>query len=121
MKIRLRPVWRETLVSVYDFYFLVFLLALTLGAYFYPAHPVTAVTLRNLPVFTPQSYTLLATLAIVALAWRRWIGAVRLLFLMPTILYTFTLVIFGLPTVGKPSDFIIAAVLIGWMPLFIRG
>lgn len=121
MKIQLRPIWHEHPVSVYDFFFLVYLLALTFGTEFYPAYPVTAVTLRNLPIFTAQSYTLLTTLLIVALAWRRWNGAVRLLFLMPPIIYTFTLVIFALFTVGKLSDLIICAVLIGWMLLFIRG
>lgn len=121
MKIQLQPLWkRETPVSVYDFFYLVFVLALTMAVQFYPDYPLTVTVLAHFPVDS-QTYTLVTCLVLMALAWRRWIAPVRLLLLSPPLLWTLAVAAYGLPATGKPSDFIITAVVIGWSLLFIRG
>lgn len=112
--------WHTTPVSKYDFYFLLFLLGLTMCAVLFPDYPLTAITFKNLPIFTLPAYGVVSMLLIVALAWRRWIGVIRLVFLLPAILYTFTVILYALPVVGKPPDYIITVVLLGWMIMFVR-
>lgn len=118
---KIRKLWRDQRVSVYDYFYLIFLVDVVLAIIIYPEHPLTVMALQKLPVFTAKTYALIMCLIAVTLAWRRWIPTVRLLLLAPLIIYVLIILVFALPAVGKPSDFIITAVVIGWTLLFIRG
>lgn len=118
---RLKGLWLAAPVSPYDFFYLIFLLALTLAVVFYPDYPLTAAALPHLPLFNAESYTMTTCVLLLALAWRRWVVPVKVVFLAPPLLWTFIVIVFGLPAAGKPSDFVIAAVVVGWSFLFVRG
>lgn len=118
---KLPRLWQPHQVSVYDFFYLNFLLALTLAVSFYPDYPLTASALAHLPLFNAQTYVLVTCICLLALAWRRWIPPVKLALLSSMLLYTLVVIVFALPAAGRLSDFIVAAVVIGWSYLFIRG
>lgn len=116
-----RPAWRDSPLPTHEYFFLLFVASSTITIALHSNRPTAAIVFEKMQFITPESFAVLSVAALLTLAWRNWVTAIRLALLAPTILYAFALVVFALPTVGTPASVGMTAFSIGWMWLFIRG